>query len=208
MKQESYDIYIGHALTRASDAFKERVTVFKAELAKRRIHWNILRFFGLGPSPKDGAIYTFDISQVKRAHLVVIICDEESLGAGQESGVALEGEIKVPVLFVAHRDWERTRMVTGPAEVYPNRVLFRRYKDMSEIEGFIEEAIAYFEAKLGMSLLDYKYRQLHSLDQVRILNPGFMQEAPIYAGTPDPKKVWDELAEIERKNPVLAGRLL
>jgi hypothetical protein len=207
MKQESYDIYFGHALTRASLLFREKVEAFKAQLEAKRPNWHLLKFFGLGKSPKDGVIYTFDISQVKRAHLVVIVCDEESFGAGQESGVALEGEIKVPVLFVAHRDWERTRMVTGPAEVYPNRVLFRRYKDMDEIEGFIEEAIEHFEQSLSVSLLDYKARQLHSLDQVRILNPGFMQEAPVYAGSPDPKKVWDELAAIEAKHPVLAGRL-
>ncbi len=140
MKKHILRIYVGCALNGAPPKFRKKVEKFKARIARRHPEWKILKFLGLGKAEK-GSVYRHDIDCVKSCDLMVAICDHISTGLGIEIGVAVEGEIKKPVLFVTHRDWKGTRMVTDIPFHYPHRAAFQQYDGLNDVEQFIITAL-------------------------------------------------------------------
>lgn len=142
MKVPPFQIYVAHALTDASPRFKEETNLLRATIATQRPEWNILQFYGLGASPSDGLIAKTDFSQVFRADLVCAIADESSIGMGEEAGFRMA--FGLPIVFFGHVSWKRTRMVTGPAELWPEHVLFHRYERIEDCVPMIAQALKHF----------------------------------------------------------------
>lgn len=136
-------IYLAHALTKASAEYKASLEHFRRYIETKHPEWEVLGFYGLGVSPSDGKVAEYDFVQVMKAHLVVAFTDTDSTGMGMESGVRFA--LGLPILFVAENRWVRTRMVTGPAEIWPRHVMFARYHHLEEVEEDIRMAQSYFE---------------------------------------------------------------
>jgi len=115
-------IYLARALTRASAEYNASHELFLRSIEDKHPEWEVLGFYGLGASPTDGKVAEYDIIQVMKAHLVVAFTDVDSTGMGMESGIRFA--LGLPILFVAQAQWARTRMVTGPAELWPGHALF------------------------------------------------------------------------------------
>lgn len=135
-------IYLAHALTKASAEYKASLANFRQYIAERHPEWELLGFYGLGVSPSDGKVAEYDFVQVMKAHLVVAFTDVDSTGMGMESGVRFT--LGMPILFVADNTWARTRMVSGPAELWPQHIVFSRYEDIADVEVLISAAIIRF----------------------------------------------------------------
>jgi len=135
-------IYLAHALTKASPEYKTALELFRRYIEDKHPEWEVLGFYGLGTSPTDGAVAEYDIIQVLKAHLVVAFADVDSTGMGMEGGVRFA--LGLPILFVADNAWVRTRMVTGPAQIWPRHVMFARYHRLEEVEEDIRMAQSYF----------------------------------------------------------------
>jgi len=143
-------IYLAHALTKASAEYKASLELFRRFIEDKHPEWEVLGFFGLGASPTDGKVAKYDIVQVMKAHLVVAFTDVDSTGMGMESGIRFA--LGLPILFVAQEQWARTRMVTGPAELWGQHVLFDRYSHVDEVERMIIEAIKHFDIDTSQEL--------------------------------------------------------
>lgn len=102
-------LYIGCALTHATEEFKQNVQSLKIRL-KEVVH--VFEFVGLvNGEPRD--VYNHDIKVcVCGCDLFVAICDEASIGLGYELAVQVEHR-KMPALAVAHLDSKITRLVLG-----------------------------------------------------------------------------------------------
>ncbi len=138
-------LYFAQSLTKAPPRLIASIERFRQRVKKRHPEWELLEFFGLGPSPNDGKIAKFDIIRLLRARLVVAFIEGESAGRDIEIGIRLA--LGLPILIVAHKNWVRSRMVTGPAELWPKFVKFRRYRRINEVEGMIVAAIKRFGFK-------------------------------------------------------------
>ncbi len=119
-------LYICCALTKASAALKARVESLKELIRLEHPDWEVLVFFGLGPSPSDGQVFSFDVGQTESADLIVVIADEDTWGGGIEVGVSLKNGKRM--LFLAADTWTRTRMITGLCDAYPKQAMFVRYQ--------------------------------------------------------------------------------
>jgi len=135
-------IYLARALTRASAEYNASHELFLRSIEDKHPEWEVLGFYGLGASPTDGKVAEYDIIQVMKAHLVVAFTDVDSTGMGMESGIRFA--LGLPILFVAQAQWARTRMVTGPAELWPGHALFDRYNHVDEVAGMLIEAVKHF----------------------------------------------------------------
>jgi nucleoside 2-deoxyribosyltransferase len=117
-------LYVGCALTDATESFKAEVEALKTELKR---DWQVLDFLGL----VDGTaadVYRHDIVEnIGTCDGFIAITDHPSTGLGWELAVAVERGI--PVLATAHTDSRVTRLVIGAAETNGN-MTFARYNDM------------------------------------------------------------------------------
>ena len=136
-------IYLAHALTKASDEYKASLWDFRRYIEEKHPEWEILSFYGIGESPTDGKVAEHDVVQVMKAHLVVAFVDVDSTGMGMESGIRFA--LGLPILFVAQNDWVRTRMVTGPAELWPRHAVYTRCHNLEGVEEDIRTALGYFK---------------------------------------------------------------
>jgi nucleoside 2-deoxyribosyltransferase len=122
-------LYVGCALTDASEVFKQSVEQFKESLRKEG--FEVFNFTGL----MDGdplKVYNWDIGHcVKNCDAFVAICDYPSLGLGYELNEAVR--LKKPVLAIAQTDSKVTRLLLGAAEAEPN-LQFERYKKLNSSE--------------------------------------------------------------------------
>lgn len=127
-------VYVGCALTHATEEFKQNVQSLKERLKEVCI---VLEFIGLS----DGTaydVYNHDINDnVRSCHLFVAICDQASTGLGYELAVQVEDR-KMPALAVAQLDTIVTRLVLG---IQQSNFEFRRYKDFSDLYEIILEKI-------------------------------------------------------------------
>jgi len=125
---ERKKIYVGCALTHASDKFKEDALHFRDTLDDS---YDVLKFVGISPETSPAKVFDHDISCVEASDLVVGVCDEVSTGLGMEIGYGLA--LGKRILLVGHRDRTITKMVTGAGESKKApSVQFERYTDLVE----------------------------------------------------------------------------
>jgi hypothetical protein len=121
-------LYVGCALTLASEEFKASVEAFKDRL--RAEGYEVFDFLGL----VEGTIadvYKWDIGHcIGDCDIFLAICDLPSIGLGYELCEAVR--LKKPVLAVAHKDTKVTRLLLGAAEVEPN-LHFERYDELTDV---------------------------------------------------------------------------
>ncbi len=108
-------IYVGCALTHATDEYRKGIAVFKDKLREKNIM--VLDFLWAKlKDPRDVTpreVYEWDIQGcVKDCDLFVAFVDIPSTGLGYELGTAIEKYGK-PVLILAHKDSVVTRLVEG-----------------------------------------------------------------------------------------------
>lgn len=123
--QKKPRLYIGCSLTMASEEFRDQVEQLKVVL--RAQGYKIDDFLGLtAGTPRE--VYLWDIKEcVANCDVMVGICDEPSIGLGYELCEAVR--LGKPVLAVAHKQVQVTRMIAGIAEVEKN-FAFERYNDL------------------------------------------------------------------------------
>jgi hypothetical protein len=127
-------LYVGCALTNASETFKDEVLAFK-ETLRERGH-EVFEFVGL-TAGDDEQVYRHDLSCVRKSELFIAICDYPSTGLGWELGDAASRNKKV--LMASQQPI--TRMVTGSAKVEPN-FYYTRYNEISDLIPKVDEIVA------------------------------------------------------------------
>lgn len=138
MAKTAGKIYVGCALSQASEEFRASVELLKEEL---RAHGHeVYDFLGLVKGTTSD-VYNWDIGEcVANCTAFVAICDFPSLGLGMEMDRAIT--LNKPILAVAHQDAVVTRLLLGAAEVEPN-VRFERYTDLvSEVPTLVDELVS------------------------------------------------------------------
>ena len=139
MIQVSYPqlkVYVGCALTYASEDFKEQVEKFKDELRKI---CEVLCFLGINEDTPY-AVYEHDIHRcVMRSDLVVAINDHPSTGLGYEMATQSEARRK-PLLAVAHESSLVSDLILDTRQ--PG-YKFMRYKDLyADVIPVIQEILS------------------------------------------------------------------
>jgi hypothetical protein len=130
-------IYVGCALTGASEAFKTSVEDFKESL--RGQGYQVFDFVGL-VNGTAADVYNWDIGHcVADCDVFIAICDLPSIGLGYELCEAIR--LKKRLLAAAHVDATVTRLVLGAAEVEPG-LNFVRYKQLSDLLPLVDELVA------------------------------------------------------------------
>jgi nucleoside 2-deoxyribosyltransferase len=125
-------IYVGCSLTQATEEFRNAIETMKNQLREK---YEILDFIGLmNGTEKD--VFEWDTKCVKTCDLFVADCTYPATGLGYELGVAIE--TNKPILSVAHKDAKISRILLGVTN--PNYT-FKRYDDVLDIVGFIEEKV-------------------------------------------------------------------
>lgn len=129
-----FTLYIGCALTHATEEFKQNVQTLTKRLKEV---CNVLEFIGLVDGTAQD-VYNHDINVcVRGCDLFVGICDQASIGLGYEFAVQVE-ERKMPALAVAHVNSKVTRLVLGIDQ--PN-FEFRSYVDFNDLYNMIVKKI-------------------------------------------------------------------
>ncbi|PIR93666.1 hypothetical protein COT97_05335 [Candidatus Falkowbacteria bacterium CG10_big_fil_rev_8_21_14_0_10_39_11] len=123
-------VYVGCALTQATEGFLQQVEAFKNIL---RSDFEVLDFVGLEQGT-DADVYHHDTHCVRTCDLFVAICDYPAIGLGYELGLALE--INKPVIALAHHESKVTRLVLGIDK--PN-FKFHRYTQLNDMNFVIKE---------------------------------------------------------------------
>jgi len=128
-------LYVGCALTHASEEFKQEVQLLKERLKKVS---HVLEFIGLVDGTAQD-VYNHDINNcVRSCELFIAICDQASIGLGYELAVQVEDR-KMPALAVAHENSKVSRLVLGINQ--PN-FEFQRYKDFDDLYNIIVAKLA------------------------------------------------------------------
>ena len=124
----SVKIYVGCALTLASEEFRHSVEAFKGDL--RAEGYEVFDFLGLVEGTAAD-VYKWDIGHcVGDCDIFLAICDLPSIGLGYELCEAVR--LGKKVLAVAHKDAKVTRQVLGAAEIEPN-MRFERYDQLADV---------------------------------------------------------------------------
>lgn len=106
-------IYVGCALTKATEEFKEFVAAFKTELAKEP-GIELLEFIGLvAGTPAD--VYRIDLGNVEMCDALIAFVDEPAIGIGMEIMHAIA--LGKPILCLLRQGNTVTRIVRGAAEL-------------------------------------------------------------------------------------------
>ncbi len=131
-------MYLACALRNAPHEFVENVMEFRERL-ERELPIEILRFIDLNtdPRPSHTDIFMWDMQQVNRADVVLVICDEPSFGSGFETAMALTwGK---PVLMVAH---EKRVISSFPEGINIHGAAFRRYTSWEHLLSIVRKHFA------------------------------------------------------------------
>jgi hypothetical protein len=129
-----FNLYVGCALTHATEESKQNVQSLKDRL---KTVCNVLEFIGLVNGTAQD-VYNHDINVcVRGCNLFIAICDEVSIGLGYELAVQVEDR-KMPALAVAHVDSKVTRLVLG---IDKQNFEFKNYKDLDDLYDIIVKKI-------------------------------------------------------------------
>jgi len=124
-------LYVGCALTHASEEFKAGVESVKDELRK---DFEVLDFLGLVAGTAQD-VYQWDIHNcVEKCDIFVAITDHPSLGLGYEMATAVE-KLGKPTLALAHTDAKIGRIVLGIEQPHYS---FERYNSLSDIPRLVK----------------------------------------------------------------------
>lgn len=120
-------IYVGCALTHASQEFRDSIALFKDWL---RSQYDVLDFTGIldGGTILSTDIYAYDRSCVLDSDLFIAECSYPSTGLGYEIATAVENNKKI--LLIAHQDALVTRMILWIPE---DKAKMVRYNDLDDI---------------------------------------------------------------------------
>lgn len=130
----NFSLYVGCALTHATEDFKQNVQLLKERL-KEICH--VLEFIGLANGTAQD-VYNHDINNcVRECNLFIAICDQASIGLGYELAVQVEDR-KMPALAVAHVNSKVTRLVLGISQ--PN-FEFQQYRDFDDLYNIIVDKL-------------------------------------------------------------------
>lgn len=131
------DLYVGCALTHATEAYRNEIMRLKQIL--RGEHFDVIEFLGLTEGTNID-VYDTDIERgVGGCQLFVGFGDGPSTGLGIEVGAALWYH-KKPMMLLAQQDAKVSRLVLGLAERHPAQVSFLRYGDMcADVPSLIAE---------------------------------------------------------------------
>jgi hypothetical protein len=139
-----FNLYVGCALTHASEEFKVKVKILKNKLEENGV-CNVLKFIGLVDGT-DKEVYEHDINNcVRGCDLLVAICDQASIGLGYELATQVEDR-QMPALAVAHADSKVTRLVSG---IINPSFEFKRYQDFDNLYEIILKKIKEVKASLS-----------------------------------------------------------
>jgi len=128
-------LYVGCALTYATEEFKQEVQSLKERL-KEVCH--VLEFVGLVDGTSQD-VYHHDINAcVRTCDLFVAICDQASIGLGYELAVQVEDR-KMPALAVSHVNAKVTRLVLG---IDKENFEFQTYNDFDHLYEIIVAKLA------------------------------------------------------------------
>lgn len=134
MKKKDFTLYVGCALTYATEEFKQNIQTLKDRLKEV---CNVLEFIGLVNGTAQD-VYNHDINVcVRGCDLFVGVCDMPSTGLGYELAVQVEDR-KMPALAVVHVNSKITRLVLGIDK--PN-FEFQKYKDFEDLYNIIVKKI-------------------------------------------------------------------
>jgi len=121
-------IYVGCALTHATEEFRQSIEALKNSL--RAEGHEVLDFMWVSGKTDPVEIYKWDIENcVKNCDAFVAIADHPSLGLGFELGEA--ARLKKPTLVLAHTDALVARIIIGAAEVLDSFEM-ERYDDLDK----------------------------------------------------------------------------
>ena len=130
-------IYVGCALTHASEEFKQGVESLKIELRK---DFEVLEFLGLVAGTAQD-VYQWDIHNcVEKCDILVAITDHPSLGLGYEMATAVE-KLRKPTLALAHTDAKIGRIILGIEQPHYR---FERYNSLQDIPALVKAFAAKF----------------------------------------------------------------
>lgn len=131
-QDDKVTLYVGCALTQASEEFRQAVAELKIVL--RGVGFEILEFFDLkAGTPTE--VTRHDLEQVENSDLMVGIADQPSLGLGAE----LMYRVRVcrkPTLVLAHADYRLSRFIEGMTILSPSLEI-HHYRSWAEIPEII-----------------------------------------------------------------------
>lgn len=126
-------LYIGCALTNLPlDKKGEFLSIIRQVKNTLNEFFEVIEFLGVDDASKASPleVYNFDIKEcVMKADCMLAICDYPSLGLGYEIATAVEKR-GIPVLAIAHRDSEVTRLIRG---IDHPGFSFKTYNSIEEI---------------------------------------------------------------------------
>lgn len=136
---EKIIIYVGCALTHASEEFKKDIERLKTELSNIE-NTEILEFLGLIKGTATD-VYEHDIHEcVKKADLIIAECSYPSTGLGWELATAVE-KLRKSVLAVAKTEVKVTRLVLGAECARNLNYSFKTYNSFEELFNLCVEKI-------------------------------------------------------------------
>lgn len=136
-------VYIGCALTHATQEFREEVEALKKELSE---FCTVLQFLGL-TSGTSRDVWIHDIERcVMRCNLFVAICDHPSIGLGVEFGVQTVYRQK-PTIAAANYKSTVTRLVLDPK--LEGQFEFVRYECLLELVPLIRTRVETIREELS-----------------------------------------------------------
>lgn len=126
-------VYVGCALTHATESFKVQVSEMKERLKENG--YDVLEFVGLSAgSAKD--VYEHDIHGcVAKCDAFVAVCELPSIGLGYELCYAVEVR-KIPTLAIASDTVKVTRLVEG---ITADCFTFTQYNQTETLYGAVYE---------------------------------------------------------------------
>ncbi len=133
-------IYVGCALTRATEEYRQGIAKFKEMLRSK--NYEVIDFIWVKlKDPRDVTpqkVYEWDIEDcVANCDLMVAICDEPSIGLGYEIGTAVE-KLGKPVLALIKKGIPLTRLIEG---IKHPKFSYREYENFGDALELVEEKI-------------------------------------------------------------------
>lgn len=137
--EKKLKVYVGCALTHATEEYRQSIGSFKEMLREKG--FEVMDFLWAKlPDPRapgiEKEVYRYDIVDcVGGCDFMVAVCDEPSIGLGYELGTAVEKHRK-PVLALMQEGGELTRLVRG---ITHDKFSYKQYKNFVDAVSLVEE---------------------------------------------------------------------